>query len=240
MDAKQRYLNIMFEQFEGVIALTDKNNRCVYANDYTAKLFGYKNSQDIIGVDPYDMPCPAVESAEQFIDQYNYVFQTQKPLLVFDVHQYADQKHHFFITKKTPILDPLNNQFTQIMTTCNEINSQILYQMFAQLKNQRQYFEETVSKNISFYIGQLPSNSHLSHRELECLYHLVHGKSQKEIAYVMKLSPRTVESYFENIKNKLDIYNRSQLIEYAINLGLLQFIPEDVFKQELSLMLVQK
>ncbi|HSX26735.1 MAG TPA: ester cyclase [Chlamydiales bacterium] len=59
----------------------------------------------------------------------------------------------------------------------------------------------------------------LSKRERECLTHLIQGKTAKETAALLKLSPRTVESYFENIKEKLkcshkgDLFTTAQILE---------------------------
>jgi DNA-binding CsgD family transcriptional regulator len=53
----------------------------------------------------------------------------------------------------------------------------------------------------------------LSKREVECLYHLSLGKSAKEIALTLKISPRTVESHIAHIKDKTNLPLRSQLIK---------------------------
>lgn len=55
----------------------------------------------------------------------------------------------------------------------------------------------------------------LSKREVECLKLLLEDKLAKEIATTLKLSVRTVESYFENIKNKLDCPYKSDVLKMA-------------------------
>lgn len=52
----------------------------------------------------------------------------------------------------------------------------------------------------------------ISRREVECMRHLSTSKTVKEIAREMDLSPRTVESYLKNIKNKLSCSNKLELI----------------------------
>ena len=42
----------------------------------------------------------------------------------------------------------------------------------------------------------------LSRQERKCLFHLAKGKTAKETAALLCLSPRTVEAYLEQIKNK--------------------------------------
>jgi DNA-binding CsgD family transcriptional regulator len=58
----------------------------------------------------------------------------------------------------------------------------------------------------------------LSTRQLECLYHLVKGKSMKQIANILSLSLRTVEHYLEAARVKMHCANRSQLIEKALRI----------------------
>lgn len=53
----------------------------------------------------------------------------------------------------------------------------------------------------------------LSRREKECLQCLLEGITAKETAAKMGLKPRTVESYFENMKNKLGCWNRGDLLQ---------------------------
>ncbi len=51
----------------------------------------------------------------------------------------------------------------------------------------------------------------LSPRESECLHMIVKGKTAKEAAQLLKLSHRTVESYFDSLKDKLDCSRRQDL-----------------------------
>lgn len=55
----------------------------------------------------------------------------------------------------------------------------------------------------------------LSPRERNCLDLLLKGKTAKETAATLSLSTRTVESYFENIKQKLKCSNKGQLFSTA-------------------------
>lgn len=55
----------------------------------------------------------------------------------------------------------------------------------------------------------------LSEREKECMRQLIVGKTAKETAAHMNLSFRTIEYYFENIKNKLCCLNKRELYRYA-------------------------
>jgi len=72
--------------------------------------------------------------------------------------------------------------------------------------------------------------SSLSRRERDCLRLLIHGHSAKDSAMELHLSPRTVESYLENIKNKLNCHSKRELLSTAAELaglGLLDKSPPE-------------
>jgi DNA-binding NarL/FixJ family response regulator len=63
---------------------------------------------------------------------------------------------------------------------------------------------------------QLPRFSTLTAREKEVLKVLAEGNSVKEIACNLNLSVKTVEAHKFNLMRKLDIHNKAQLVQYAI------------------------
>jgi two-component system response regulator NreC len=56
----------------------------------------------------------------------------------------------------------------------------------------------------------------LTKREREILKMLAEGQSVKEIATAFELSVKTVEAHKFNLMRKLDIHNKAQLVQYAI------------------------
>ena len=51
----------------------------------------------------------------------------------------------------------------------------------------------------------------LSKREAECALYLIKGLKSKEISKEMSITPKTVDNYIENIKDKLGCKNRSEI-----------------------------
>lgn len=71
--------------------------------------------------------------------------------------------------------------------------------------------------SFSFFLtSQKIRNIHLSVREIECIKLTVRGKTAKEIANLLNISYRTVESYLENIKSKLKINSKRELIDLVM------------------------
>lgn len=60
----------------------------------------------------------------------------------------------------------------------------------------------------------------LSDREKEVLKLIAEGKTGREIASQLFLSPNTVERHRANIMDKLGLHNRAELIKFAIRKGL--------------------
>jgi len=56
----------------------------------------------------------------------------------------------------------------------------------------------------------------LSNRELEVFQQIGHGATTREIARRMKLSVKTIETYRENLKKKLDLKNSAELTQHAV------------------------
>lgn len=62
---------------------------------------------------------------------------------------------------------------------------------------------------------------HLSHREEEVLKGIARGLSSRQLALALSLSTKTVETYRSRLYQKLHLHSRSELVNYAIALGLL-------------------
>ena len=68
----------------------------------------------------------------------------------------------------------------------------------------------------------------LTKREREVLKILAEGKSVKEIAASFELSTKTIEAHKFNLMRKLDIHNKAQLVQYAIQKKIIR-LPETTF-----------
>ncbi|APG47427.1 response regulator transcription factor [Phaeobacter porticola] len=67
-----------------------------------------------------------------------------------------------------------------------------------------------------------PAREALTGREQTILLELAQGKSNKDVALVLDISVRTVETHRKNIKRKLGISSTAGLTRYALEHGVLQ------------------
>jgi DNA-binding NarL/FixJ family response regulator len=69
--------------------------------------------------------------------------------------------------------------------------------------------------------GEKDSYQHLTDREREMLKLVAEGYTAKEIADMLVISLRTVETHKTNLMKKLNIHNKADLIRFAIRKGII-------------------
>jgi DNA-binding NarL/FixJ family response regulator len=71
---------------------------------------------------------------------------------------------------------------------------------------------------------ELPTDP-LTDRERQVLQLVAEGKTNKETAAILDISPKTAEFHRANIMEKLDVHDTAGLVRYAIQLGLIDAKP---------------
>ncbi|OGU59633.1 MAG: hypothetical protein A2V66_17875 [Ignavibacteria bacterium RBG_13_36_8] len=106
----------------------------------------------------------------------------------------------------------------------NIMKGELIYAV-RQVQNNQKYFGNNLSNNelkeIQKKFKKLADASideyiTLSSKEKEILIQISEGKTSLEIAKVLKLSKRTIDSHRVNLMNKLKITSLPQLIKYAV------------------------
>ncbi|GHO43391.1 response regulator [Ktedonospora formicarum] len=69
--------------------------------------------------------------------------------------------------------------------------------------------------------GQIAPATGLTNREVDVLMHIARGLIPKEVARRMQVTEKTVRNHISSLYRKLDIYDRSQIVIYAIKKGLI-------------------
>jgi len=78
------------------------------------------------------------------------------------------------------------------------------------------FFKKTKCRR--FYFGD--QKNYLTRREAECIALLINKKSIKEIASALQISPRTAESHLENVKLKLGVTKKKEVIDQVFKYSL--------------------
>lgn len=93
--------------------------------------------------------------------------------------------------------------------------------------------EMKLSKN-GFYL-QLQDDVplRLCRRDVQCLVYLLMGKSPKQIGRILNISHRTVESYIQQLRERVKCHNRSALIEKILTSQLIYSKAPEAHEQHL-------
>ena len=75
-----------------------------------------------------------------------------------------------------------------------------------------------------YYFDPGSPELYLTCREAQCIYYLLHGLTLVKTAEKLELSHRTVEFYVKNIKMKLNLLTKSELITYMMKVDFLNLL----------------
>ena len=106
---------------------------------------------------------------------------------------------------KDSAVEAIASSIQAVMTSERVISGPIAQRMIGMLTG------ETSTRD--FYDG-------LTARELEVLKMIASGMPNKRIAYKLRISEKTVRNHISHMYEKLDIYDRSQAVLYAVRKGL--------------------
>ncbi|WP_339882350.1 response regulator transcription factor [Polaribacter vadi] len=84
----------------------------------------------------------------------------------------------------------------------------------------RKYLSKNINQDYLHSLNEEDDINKISSRETEVLQLLTEGKSSKEIAELLFLSPKTVDVHRNNLMKKLELYTIPELTKYAIREGL--------------------
>lgn len=201
-----------------------KNRDSVYTdiNQDCAALFGFNKKKTMIGFTDEEIPCRIAEFADLFRQQDKTVMTSGAPLRLLEMHHCAKNQLKIMLNTKNPLRDP-KNKIIGTFAYCLDITKQV-----AQIKSLLTAISATEG---SFILHQKNNDLDLTTRQMDCLFYLLRGKTSKETAAILGLSSRTIEYYIIQLKNKFSCHTKSELVDFAINKGLLNVIPSCLSNQ---------
>ncbi len=93
----------------------------------------------------------------------------------------------------------------------------------------KKFFEDEAIRVI-FNLEEARKKNHdkikvkLTEREMEIIYHIVHGKSNKEIGVILNVAETTISTHKQNIMKKLNAHKTIDLFRFASETGLITTI----------------
>lgn len=212
---------ILNQRSNELIFVKDHNSNYLEANENFLNHFGIENVEQLREINDYDLP--AASLAEK------YIHDDQDALQLGEIQVIEPTLRHdggliIMLTHKYSFYDNATQRqgIVGIARVIHDIN----IKKFLDLA----YKNDLKNFKVSDSLFEVKVNQHvkklLTKRELDVLYYLLHGSSQKQIADKLNLSVRTVEDHVDHVKTKLNCFNKNQLFEFALHHGLMNIIPK--------------
>jgi DNA-binding CsgD family transcriptional regulator len=216
----------LIRQMPDFFSVVGLDNTIMTYNDYAARAMGYRTGSKPKPIRYADMPCKASEAADVFVKQDKMVLAAESGEMFLSYYYYAEEfGWRLCICRKSSIHDEERN-LLGLICTMTDLTHTRLIDVARFVTEGDSYFNSSNKGGFNYHVANQQILYDLSPREMECLFYLLRGKSNKQIAVVLDLSPRTVESYIDQVKAKMRCNTRSELIEKAIHEGMLNIIPK--------------
>ena len=182
----------------------------------------------LIGVHDDGLKCPAAQHASKFILQDQACLRNG-PQENLDICEYADGQLHCYLTRKIPLSgrEGLSSGIAVYMT---DIKSELINTLL-KLTNPRATESRLDSIQGSYHVGVLSDGIAITPRQHEVLFLILRGKTCREIANMLYVNVRTIETHVIHLKNLFGCTSKSALISEAIDRGYLYALPTNLFRQ---------
>jgi DNA-binding CsgD family transcriptional regulator len=205
-----------FQTLPLIYVIKDKKGRFQFMTEIAAQHAGANSADELNNLTISDLPCDAADFSDDFYHYENMtMYQRSETLLLSLIHSAQGAKISLICNK------PIINNRGEVEGV--ETWAQILPSATGLDKIIQGYQHISLDDSMN-----QPSNSKvLTLREQECVHYLTRGFTFPEIANKLLISPRTVETHVTNIKIKLGVKTRAELIVRVCELGYLQIKPLD-------------
>lgn len=190
----------------------DKNGKYLSLNQACVNIFkncsSYISDSNIIGNTDFDFF--DLSFSEEFKEHDDKVISTESPIFFSERNKYFDETlPRYYMSHKMPLRSRSGKVIGILGQTIEHEQSdlKLITTILHDIKS------VPVSMSGFDFMKRFKAKYQLTNRQAECAYHLVKGKTKKEISQILNLSIRTVETYWEQIKNKLNCNSRSHLID---------------------------
>ena len=219
----------LINQMSGFFAVVDLNSKFLCVNEMGAQWTGFKSPELMIGLSYADVKCRAADDADLFL-HHDQLVKERGIFRFIGYYCYAGDDWKIIVGERFLLKDNQNAPIGMAIHFNDFTHCRLIDINRFLIDHPVKYCTKNTRKQLIYSIENYYPETQLSERQSECLFFLLRGKTTKEVAHLLNLSPRTVESYINEIKFKLQCNTKSQLIEKAIHSGYLNIIPTNVFQ----------
>lgn len=148
------------------------------------------------------------------VDIFSFCTSREQPDVVNTYLNYSNILQHFIFYLIEKLNSTTNNYLPQAKISLEHFNENDANNASLSQSNINAFLTATPIEKYSFNLNGL--NITLSCNQKKVLHYLSQGKSYKEIASLMSISPRTVEAHIQNLKNKFRCYTKSEIVNKGV------------------------
>lgn len=190
-----------------------------------AQQLGWDKPENSYGSSDYDIPSKMANAASQFIELDALSLRSHKKMTTIEFQNYSSGWEGMLV-ERTPVLP------TRVAIQAIEITKTPFFNLARSLMNFDQfYWNEKQKEGVSYLLEEDSLRLPLSQRQQECLFYLTRGKTAKQIARILGIHHRTVDTHIFFIKEKLACSTKEQLIEKAFESGFVYSIPKSLLNK---------
>ncbi len=209
---------LVIKQNPGFYFAKDLQSTYYSASESFLLIAGIQKNKDIQGKTDADLPLENNIEEVRFHDSHVVTQQTSWTGYECGRTAFSPQADVYCFNTKTPLIND-SNEIIGLFGVMFPLSAKIDVPLVGKLNKQLNDPEQ------NYHFVTPPALQHLTPQELICWFFILRGKTSKQIAQAMKISPKTVDFHLINIKNKLNIKYKKDIIDYAFANNLLQFIP---------------
>ncbi len=230
---QQQFTAEFCQSEQSVHLIIDENNYLQQGTDYFAKMLGFNSHKSLVGKKSDEIKEPSLElSGSAFRQQNLKAIQQRKTIHAFDIHTYVGGVKLLHTTKK-----PLYSKDTKqnfVLTRCAELNITKIAKI--NIVDCISYFlRKDAPISITLELIDRYEELGLSVKQSQCFYFVLRGYSNREIAQRICLTQKTVDFHLANIKDKLKVSHRRELIELGLHIKLLYLVPRSLVRTIFSI-----
>lgn len=210
----------------GFAIIKDLHSNYLNANLNTVNEFGLKNSDHLLGYSDLTIPHPLSHNGQFYRNLDLEVIQTGEPMkgiCTFPFHG-SIRPYHF---KKSILKDTYGNKIGTY-SHAEECSDPSIIQFIQYLIAEHPFTFNQTNKPNSFILNKEYRGIKLSPLEAHCLFYLIRKKTKSDIANILHLPLKTINSYIENIKIQLNANTMRDIVEIAILNGYLNNVPPGI------------
>lgn len=189
------------------VYFSDTETTNINLNETTAVSCGYSSLQTALNKtlhEVYDK-----RSVENIIRNNLEVIKSKKTIIIEATALQKNQINVSTLSIKIPWYH--NDNIIGLLGCSIVLGKQALVESLSQIRNLG--LLEYESHTLAHICGREIDNLYFSKRELQCIQLTLKGYPAKKAAFTLGLSQRTVEEYLDNIKIKLGVHSKSEMIE---------------------------